>query len=110
MLLLYQLSPSTAHSKTGMVSSSPRLWWLPTCSRDLHMCTAMRPCRSKAPGRTCKLLQLQHPHYMRVCGVSSCVCLMPWCRSFYGESIPGNVLCERIASYKHLFNLYWYTR
>lgn len=30
--------------------------------------------------------------------------------SFYGESIPGNVLCERIASYKHLFNLYWYTR
>lgn len=32
------------------------------------------------------------------------------CCSFYGESIPGNVLCERIASYKHLFNLYWYTR
>jgi hypothetical protein len=30
--------------------------------------------------------------------------------SFYNESIPGNVLCERIASYKHLFNLYWYTR
>lgn len=30
--------------------------------------------------------------------------------SFYGEAIPGNVLCERIASYKHLFNLYWYTR
>lgn len=31
-------------------------------------------------------------------------------KSFYGESIPGNVLCDRIASYKHLFNLYWYTR
>lgn len=38
--------------------------------------------------------------------VYTCVCL----HSFYGESIPGNVLCDRIASYKHLFNLYWYTR
>jgi len=29
---------------------------------------------------------------------------------FYGEPIPGNVLCERIASYKHMYNLYWWTR
>jgi hypothetical protein len=40
------------------------------------------------------------------CAVLCCAVLC----SFYGESIPGNVLCERIASYKHLFNLYWYTR
>lgn len=31
------------------------------------------------------------------------------CR-FYGETIPGYVLSERIASYVHLFNLYWYVR
>ncbi|KAF8062974.1 PAG1 [Scenedesmus sp. PABB004] len=31
-------------------------------------------------------------------------------KSFYGEPIPGSVLCERLASYKHVFNLYWYTR
>lgn len=31
------------------------------------------------------------------------------CR-MYGESIPGNVLCERLASYKHVFNLYWSVR
>ncbi|KAF6261749.1 20S proteasome alpha subunit G [Scenedesmus sp. NREL 46B-D3] len=31
-------------------------------------------------------------------------------KSFYGESIPGNVLCERVASYKHAFNLYWSMR
>ncbi len=34
----------------------------------------------------------------------------PHTHSFYGESIPGSVLCERLASYKHLHNLYWYTR
>uniref|UniRef100_A0A7S0WL28 Proteasome subunit alpha type-3 n=1 Tax=Chlamydomonas leiostraca TaxID=1034604 RepID=A0A7S0WL28_9CHLO len=28
-------------------------------------------------------------------------------KSFYGEPIPGHVLAERIASYVHLFNLYW---
>ena len=28
----------------------------------------------------------------------------------YGNPIPGSLLCERIASYVHLFNLYWYTR
>lgn len=31
-------------------------------------------------------------------------------RSFYGEPIPGRVLCERLASYMHLFNLYWSMR
>ena len=31
------------------------------------------------------------------------------CR-FYGEVIPGYVLSDRIASYVHLFNLYWYVR
>eukprot|EP00775_Hariotina_reticulata_P013232 gene13232-13363_t len=31
-------------------------------------------------------------------------------KSFYGEPIPGNVLCERIASFKHMYNLYWWTR
>lgn len=28
----------------------------------------------------------------------------------YGEPIPGHVLCERVASYVHLFNLYWSLR
>mmetsp|Transcript_36135 Transcript_36135/g.80415 ORF Transcript_36135/g.80415 Transcript_36135/m.80415 type:complete len:250 (-) Transcript_36135:623-1372(-) len=28
-------------------------------------------------------------------------------KRFYGEHIPGHVLCERVASYVHLFNLYW---
>lgn len=28
----------------------------------------------------------------------------------YGKAIPGHVLTERIASYVHLFNLYWYAR
>ena len=32
------------------------------------------------------------------------------CCSFYGEQIPGHVLADRIASYVHLFNLYWYLR
>ncbi|GBF90613.1 proteasome subunit alpha type-3 [Raphidocelis subcapitata] len=31
-------------------------------------------------------------------------------KSFYGEPIPGRVLCERLASYMHLFNLYWSMR
>jgi 20S proteasome subunit alpha 7 len=31
-------------------------------------------------------------------------------KSFYGGSIPGRVLCERLASYMHLFNLYWSMR
>lgn len=29
------------------------------------------------------------------------------CRSFYGDPIPGHVLAERLATYSHLFNLYW---
>lgn len=29
---------------------------------------------------------------------------------FYGEAIPGNVLCERVASYLHMYNLYWSVR
>lgn len=31
-------------------------------------------------------------------------------KQFYGEPIPGHVLCERLASYTHLFNLYWSLR
>lgn len=31
-------------------------------------------------------------------------------KNFYGDSIPGHVLSERIANYVHLFNLYWYVR
>lgn len=30
----------------------------------------------------------------------------PGC-SFYGDPIPGHVLAERVASYVHVFNLYW---
>lgn len=28
-------------------------------------------------------------------------------KSFHGDAIPGHVLNERLASYKHMFNLYW---
>lgn len=28
----------------------------------------------------------------------------------YGDAIPGHVLADRIASYVHIFNLYWYVR
>mmetsp|Transcript_1505 Transcript_1505/g.5155 ORF Transcript_1505/g.5155 Transcript_1505/m.5155 type:complete len:251 (+) Transcript_1505:196-948(+) len=31
-------------------------------------------------------------------------------KSFYGDLIPGKVLCDRVASYKHLFSLYWSVR
>lgn len=31
-------------------------------------------------------------------------------KRFYGEAIPAHVLCERVASYVHLFNLYWSLR
>ena len=31
-------------------------------------------------------------------------------KSFYGDPIPGNVLAERLASYVHMYNLYWYVR
>ncbi|KAI8113278.1 hypothetical protein M9435_003282 [Picochlorum sp. BPE23] len=31
-------------------------------------------------------------------------------KSFYGDKIPGHVLAERVASFVHLFNLYWYVR
>ncbi len=31
-------------------------------------------------------------------------------RSVYGDAIPGHVLADRIASYVHIFNLYWYVR
>eukprot|EP00891_Asterochloris_glomerata_P004683 jgi/Astpho2/4683/Aster-00244 len=31
-------------------------------------------------------------------------------KNFYGEQIPGHVLADRVASYVHLFNLYWYLR
>lgn len=31
-------------------------------------------------------------------------------KSFYGDPIPGHVLAERVASFMHVFNLYWYVR
>lgn len=31
-------------------------------------------------------------------------------KSFYGHPIPGHVLTERVASFVHVFNLYWYVR
>lgn len=31
-------------------------------------------------------------------------------KGFYGHPIPGHVLAERLASYVHVFNLYWYVR
>lgn len=31
-------------------------------------------------------------------------------KRFLGEQIPGGVLCDRIASYFHLFTLYWFMR
>lgn len=31
-------------------------------------------------------------------------------KQFYGEPIPGHVLCERMGSFTHLFNLYWSLR
>lgn len=31
-------------------------------------------------------------------------------KDVYGNPIPGAVLSDRIGSYMHLFNLYWYTR
>ncbi|EFN57835.1 hypothetical protein CHLNCDRAFT_56088 [Chlorella variabilis] len=31
-------------------------------------------------------------------------------KSFYGDPIPGHVLAERLGSYVHVFNLYWYVR
>jgi len=31
-------------------------------------------------------------------------------RDFYGDDIPGSVLCERIAGLMHAYTLYWYVR
>jgi len=31
-------------------------------------------------------------------------------KSFYGDPVPGHVLAERVASFMHMFNLYWYVR
>ena len=31
-------------------------------------------------------------------------------KSMYGDAIPGSVLADRVASYVHVFNLYWYVR
>lgn len=31
-------------------------------------------------------------------------------KQFYGHPIPGHVLADRVASYVHIFNLYWYVR
>jgi len=31
-------------------------------------------------------------------------------KSFYGDLIPAQTFCDRIASYVHLFTLYWYVR
>jgi 20S proteasome subunit alpha 7 len=55
---------------------------------------------------------VQHTPYgaLLMLSVSSAAAAAVACCSFYGESIPGNVLCERVASYKHAFNLYWSMR
>ncbi len=37
-------------------------------------------------------------------------CCAVLCCSFYGDPIPGHILAERVASYVHVFNLYWYVR
>jgi 20S proteasome subunit alpha 7 len=31
-------------------------------------------------------------------------------KGFYGDPIPGHVLAERVASFSHIFTLYWYVR
>lgn len=31
-------------------------------------------------------------------------------KNTYGSPIPGKILCDRVASYVHAFNLYWYVR
>lgn len=31
-------------------------------------------------------------------------------KQFYGHAVPGRVLADRIASFVHVFNLYWYVR
>ncbi|GBG70095.1 hypothetical protein CBR_g5726 [Chara braunii] len=31
-------------------------------------------------------------------------------KSFYGDQIPGKILCDRVASYTHLCTLYWWIR
>jgi 20S proteasome subunit alpha 7 len=31
-------------------------------------------------------------------------------KNFYGDAIPGQTMCDRIANYVHLFTLYWYVR
>jgi 20S proteasome subunit alpha 7 len=31
-------------------------------------------------------------------------------KSFYGDSIPGQVLADRLAAFIHVFTLYWYVR
>lgn len=36
-------------------------------------------------------------------------CFLYW-RSFYGDLIPGHVLAERLATFIHVFTLYWYVR
>ena len=31
-------------------------------------------------------------------------------KSFYGEAMPGHVMCDRLAAFSHLFTLYWHLR
>lgn len=31
-------------------------------------------------------------------------------KKLFGKPIPSNIICDRVASHVHLFNLYWYTR
>jgi len=31
-------------------------------------------------------------------------------KNVYGNPIPGKILCDRLGSYVHLYNLYWYAR
>lgn len=52
---------------------------------------------------TLERVLLHNPHINTLAG-------MMLCPRFYGDSIPGHVLAERIASYMHLYNLYWSVR
>ena len=62
--------------------------------------------------KKCALLITNQNACLRPC-TCRCKCLMRLCgvlRSFYGDSIPGQVLADRVASFVHVFNLYWYAR
>lgn len=75
------------------------------------MCLAI-VCASEGPyTKDCTCNQLNVPSDIHCCGCASTnqsrTCTLTGRCRFYGESIPGHVLAERLASYVHLFNLYW---